>query len=81
MTAGLLNAIVAMDLPGPGSVFLAQTLRYLAPVRPGDTIIGEVEVTAVREDKPIVELAVCVDRDDGTRVLDGTAVVFVMRPS
>ena len=80
VTAGILSAIVATDLPGPGSVFLSQELRYVAPVRPGDTITGEVEVLAVREDKPIVELAVRVTRDDGTRVLEGKAVVYVMRP-
>lgn len=80
ITAGILNAIVAMDLPGPGSVFLEQQLRYTAPVRPGDTITGEVEVLAVREDKPIVRLAVRVTRQDGTRVLEGEAAVYVMRP-
>jgi len=80
VTAGILSAIVATDLPGPGSVFLSQELRYVAPVRPGDTITGEVEVLSVREDKPIVELAVRVTRDDGTRVLEGKAVVYVMRP-
>lgn len=80
VTAGILNAIVATDLPGPGSVFLSQELRFVAPVRPGDTITGEVEVLSVRQDKPIVELAVRVTRDDGTRVLEGKAVVYVMRP-
>src|SRR5919198_5712023 len=69
ITAGILNAVVAQDLPGPGSVFMEQRLRYLAPVRPGDTITGEVEVTAVRPDKPIVTLAVSVTRQDGVRVL------------
>lgn len=80
ITAGILNAIVAMDLPGPGSVFLEQQLRYTAPVRPGDTITGEVEVLAVRADKPIVRLAVRVTRQDGVRVLEGEAAVYVMRP-
>jgi acyl dehydratase len=80
ITAGILNALVAQDLPGPGSVFMEQRLRYTAPVRPGDTITGEVEVTAVRADKPIVTLAVQVTRQDGVRVLEGEAVVYVMRP-
>lgn len=80
ITAGILNAIVAMDLPGPGSVFIEQQLRYTAPVRPGDTITGEVEVLSVRQDKPIVRLAVRVTRQDGTRVLEGEADVYVMRP-
>ncbi|MGH2499710.1 MAG: MaoC family dehydratase [Candidatus Limnocylindria bacterium] len=80
ITAGILNAIVAQDLPGPGSVFMTQDLRYLAPVRPGDEITGEVEVLSAREDKPIVHLAVRVERGDGTRVLEGEASVYVMRP-
>ena len=80
VTAGILNAIVATDLPGPGSVFMSQDLRYLAPVRFGDTITGEVEVLSVREDKPIVRLGCRVSRDDGTVVLEGEASVYVMRP-
>jgi|SRR5712691_6250239 len=80
ITSGILNAIVAQDLPGPGSVFMEQRLRYTAPVRPGDTITGEVEVTSVRPDKPIVSLAVRVTRQDGVRVLEGDALVYVMRP-
>lgn len=80
ITAGLLNAIVAQDLPGPGSVFMEQRLRYTAPVHPGDTITGEVKVTAVRADRPIVTLAVLVTRQDGVRVLEGEALVYVMRP-
>jgi len=74
VTTGILNAVVAEDLPGPGTVFLEVHWSFKAPVRPGDTITGEVRVTKVREDKPITELATRVLRDDGTLVLDGTAV-------
>lgn len=80
ITAGLLNAIVAMELPGPGSVFMSQSLRYTAPVRPGDTITGEVEVLEVKPDRPIARLAVRVTRDDGALVLEGDAWVYVARP-
>ncbi|HET8570242.1 MAG TPA: MaoC family dehydratase [Candidatus Limnocylindria bacterium] len=80
VTAGILNAIVAEDLPGPGSVFMSQGLRYTAPVRFGDTITGEVEVLSAREDKPIVRLRCRVTRDDGTVVLEGESSVYVMRP-
>lgn len=80
ITAGILNAVVAMDLPGPGSVFMSQELRYLAPVRVGDEITGEVVVLSAREDKPIVRLEVRVTRGDGTRVIEGEASVYVMRP-
>jgi acyl dehydratase len=78
VTSGILNAVVAEDLPGPGSVFLEVRWSFKAPVRPGDTITGEVRVTKVREDKPITEIATRVLRDDGTVVLDGTAVVYTM---
>lgn len=78
VTSAILNAVVAERLPGPGTVFLETSWRFLAPVRPGDTITGEVEVTSVREDKPITSLATRVVRDDGVVALDGTAVCWTM---
>jgi acyl dehydratase len=78
VTSAILNAVVAERLPGPGTVFLNVTWDFKAPVRPGDTITGRVEVTAVREDKPITELRTSVIRDDGTVVLEGTAVTWTM---
>jgi acyl dehydratase len=76
VTSGLLNAVVAEDLPGPGSVFLEVNWKFLAPVRPGDVITAEATVTAVREDKPITTLATTITNQDGVVVLDGTAVVW-----
>jgi acyl dehydratase len=76
VTSGLLNAVVAEDLPGPGSVFLEVGWRFLAPVRPGDEITAEVEVLEVREDKPITRLRTTVTNADGMTVLDGHAVVW-----
>jgi acyl dehydratase len=76
VTTAILNAVVAEDLPGPGSVFLQLDLRFLAPVRPGDTITGSVAVTSVREDKPITHLDVQVVRDDGTVAVEGAAVCY-----
>ena len=76
VTSGLLNAVVAEDLPGPGSVFLEVSWRFLAPVRPGDEITGEVEVLEAREDKPITRLRTTVRNGDGVTVLDGHAVVW-----
>jgi acyl dehydratase len=76
VTSGLLNAVVAQDLPGPGSVFLRTDWSFRAPVRPGDTITAEVVVTAVRTDKPVTELRTTITDDAGTVVLDGTAVVW-----
>jgi acyl dehydratase len=80
VTTAVLNAVVAEDLPGPGSVFLQLDLRFLAPVRPGDVITGSVEVTAARTDKPITTLGVRVTRDDGVVAVDGTAVCWTARP-
>ncbi len=76
VTSGLLNALVAEQLPGPGSVFLEVSWRFLAPVRPGDVITAEATVTAVREDKPVTTLATTVRNQAGVTVLDGTAVVW-----
>ena len=76
VTSAILNAVVAEDLPGPGTVFLQTNWSFRAPVRPGDDIIGEVEVTGVRADKPITTLATRVIRGDGTVVLDGTAICY-----
>ena len=76
VSSAILNAVVAEDLPGPGTVFLELNLRFLAPVRPGDDITGEVTVTDVREDKPITRLDVAVTRGDGVRALEGTAVCY-----
>jgi acyl dehydratase len=78
ITSAILNAVVAEKLPGPGTVFLEVSWAFKAPVRPGDTITGRVEVTSARTDKPITELKTSVTRDDGTVVLDGTAVCYTM---
>jgi acyl dehydratase len=76
VTSGLLNAVVAEDLPGPGSVFLHVDWSFKAPVRPGDEITAEVEALEVREDKPITRLRTTITNQDGTVVLDGTALVW-----
>ncbi|MGD9902061.1 MAG: MaoC family dehydratase [Vicinamibacterales bacterium] len=79
VTSAILNAVVAEALPGPGTVFLHVDWKFTAPVRPGDTITGRVEVLEVRTDKPITKLATRVTRQDGVVALDGTAVCYTMR--
>jgi acyl dehydratase len=79
VTSAILNAVVAEDLPGPGTVFLEVHWRFKAPVRPGDTITGRVEIIEVREDKPITKLITRVTRGDGTVVLEGDAVCYTMK--
>ena len=76
VTSGPLNALVAEDLPGPGSVFLAVSWRFLAPVRPGDVLTARAVVTSVREDKPVTGLDTTITNQDDVVVLDGSAVVW-----
>lgn len=76
VTSGLLNAVVAEDLPGPGSVFLHVDWSFKVPVSPGDEITAEVEALEVRSDKPISRLRTTITNQDGTVVLDGTALVY-----
>jgi 3-hydroxybutyryl-CoA dehydratase len=80
VTAAILSAVLGMDLPGPGSVFLEQRVRFLAPVRPGDTITGTLEVLRVRADKPIITLGATVTDQRGRRVAEGEMVVLLRDP-
>ena len=77
VTASLLSAVLGMDLPGPGSVFLEQRVRFLKPVRPGDTIRATLEVVRVREDKPIITLRASVLNDTGVQVAEGELIVLL----
>ena len=76
VTSGLLNTVVAEDLPGPGSVFLHVDWSFTAPVRPGDEITAEVEVLETREDKPITRLRTTITNQRDEPVLEGTALVW-----
>lgn len=80
LTTGLFNALVAMQLPGPGSVFLHQEWDYPAPVFIGDTVTAHAEVIEARADKPITRLRCVARRDDGTEVLRGECLVYTMLP-
>lgn len=73
LTTGLLHALVAMDMPGPGTVFLSQNWKFTAPVFINDTIIAEAEVLSVHETKPVTQLKIKVTRQDGEIVLEGEA--------
>ena len=80
LTTGLFNALVAMELPGPGSVFLHQEWDYPAPAHVGDTVTAEAEVLEARADKPITRLRCVARLEDGTEVLRGECLVYTMRP-
>ena len=73
LTTGLLHALVAMDMPGPGTVFLSQDWKFTAPVFIGDTITATAEVLSVHATKPVSQLKVTVTRASGETVLDGEA--------
>jgi acyl dehydratase len=73
LTTGLLHALVAMDMPGPGTVFLSQNWKFTAPVFIDDTITAEAEVLSVHETKPVTQLKIKVIRQDGETVLEGEA--------
>ena len=73
LTTGLLHALVAMDMPGPGTVFLSQNWKFTAPVYIGDTITAAAEVLSVHATKPVTQLAIRVTRQTGEVVLEGEA--------
>ena len=81
LTTGLLHALVAMNLPGPGTVFLSQNWKFTAPVYIGDTITAEVEVLSVHASKPVTQLRIVVTRQDGETVLEGEAWCYTFTPT
>src|SRR3954471_3902632 len=81
LTTGLLHALVAMDMPGPGSVFLSQNWKFTAPVYIGDTITANAEVLSVHPTKPVTQLAIRVARQTGEVVLEGEAWCYTFAPT
>ncbi len=80
LSAGFISTVIGTRLPGPGTVYLQQTLKFLAPVRIGDTVTAEVAVLEKMDDKKRVRLkTVCVNQD-GVQVLSGEALVSPPRP-
>ncbi|MGD8402707.1 MAG: MaoC family dehydratase [Anaerolineales bacterium] len=80
LTTGLLHALVAMDMPGPGTVFLSQDWKFTAPVFIGDTITAEAEILSLHESKPVTQLKVAITRQGGGTVLEGEAWCYTFRP-
>src|SRR5215467_4641808 len=78
VTTGLLNAVVAEDLPGPGTVFLETNWRFIKAVRVGETITASVKIEHVREDKPICKLETVVRNAGGDVCITGTATTYTM---
>ncbi|HKX19539.1 MAG TPA: MaoC family dehydratase [bacterium] len=80
IAAGLLNALVAMELPGPGTVFMSQSLNYRRPVFVGDTITATAEVLALKSDKPVCQLSFTVTNQNDEVVLEADAWTYTLRP-
>lgn len=80
VTTSILNALVAEDMPGPGTVFLSQDIKFTKPVYIGDTITAEAEVLKVHEKKPVCHLKISIKNQDGETVLEGEAWTYTLRP-
>jgi acyl dehydratase len=78
VTSGILNAVVAEDLPGPGTVFLGVEWKFVKAVGVNEEIIGKVEVMSIRDDKPICTLETHVINGEGEVCLSGTAMTYTM---
>ncbi len=77
LSASLIGAVLGGHLPGPGSIYLSQELRFRAPVFIGDTVTARVEVVRVRDDRPLVTLATTCHNQDGELVIEGQAVILL----
>jgi acyl dehydratase len=81
LTTGLFNALVAEQVPGPGSVFLHQEWDYPAALGIGEEVTAEIEVIEARTDKPITTLRCRAWLADGTEVLKGESLVYTVQPT
>jgi acyl dehydratase len=81
IASGMLNALVAMDMPGPGTVLMSQTLSYKAPTYLGDTLTAEIEVLALKPDKPVCQVRATITNQDGTVLLEGECWTYTLRPA
>jgi len=79
LTTGLLHALVAMDMPGPGTVFLSQNWKFIAPVFIGDTITATAEILSLHETKPVTQLGIVIKRQDEEVVLEGEAWCYTFK--
>ncbi len=75
LTSGLISAVLANKLPGPGTIYLGQELKFTSPVYLGDDITAEVEIVEIREDKKIIKLDTTCYNQDGKKVIAGMATV------
>ncbi len=76
LVSGLISAVLGVQLPGPGTIYLGQELKFTAPVKFGDTIKAEAEVVEKRAEKNILKLKTTCTNQDGTVVIEGMATVM-----
>ena len=81
IASGMLNALVAMDMPGHGTVFLSQMLTYKAPTYLGDTLTAEIEVLSLKPDKPVCQLRATITNQAGAVLLEGECWTYTLRPA
>jgi 3-hydroxybutyryl-CoA dehydratase len=81
LTAGFISAVIGMQLPGPGTIYMGQTLQFLAPGRIGDTVTARIEVLEKIDDKKRVRLETTCINQDGTKLISGEALVSPPRPA
>ena len=80
LSAGFISTVIAMKLPGPGTIYLDQTLKFLAPVRIGDTITARVRVSEILAEKNKVRLETTCTNQNGIKVIEGEAIVSPPKP-
>lgn len=80
ISAGLISAVLGNDMPGPGAIYLGQTLQFKAPVYPGDTLTVTATLKTLRSDKPIATLSTVCTNQDGVVVVEGEATALLPRP-
>ena len=81
ITTGLLHALVAMDMPGPGTVFVDQKWHFPRPVYIGDTIRAEATVISVHDERPMADIDFVTSNQHGEEVLRGEATVYQAKPN
>ncbi|QNB46732.1 enoyl-CoA hydratase [Thermanaerosceptrum fracticalcis] len=74
LSTGLISAVLGMQLPGPGNIYISQTVKFTAPVKIGDTITAEVEVLEINVEKNRVKLRTTCTNQNGQIVIDGEAI-------
>ncbi|MEI7768463.1 MAG: MaoC family dehydratase [Chloroflexales bacterium] len=77
LSAGLISAVLGMQMPGPGTIYIKQTLNFRRPIFINDTVTTTVEVKEIRADKPIATLSTTITNQDGELVLEGESLVLL----